>query len=112
MKFMMDKYSWLAHNQVTAMPCKQQAGSVLTGKIYYDKLTTELSILLQQKLMKGHNDTCHNPPDTAPVNIWPLHGELTVPENEQTCIRKHTYHLSTMSLPLAHETLTLRHQIL
>lgn len=40
--------------------------------------------------MKVHNGTCHNPPDTAPVDIWPSHGALAVPENEQTRICEHT----------------------
>jgi hypothetical protein len=60
---------------------------VLKEKRFHDKLTTELDIELQQKLMKVHNGTCHNPPDTAPLNIWPSHTALAVPENQQTLVQ-------------------------
>jgi hypothetical protein len=41
--------------------------------------------------MKVHNGTCHNPTDTAPVDIWPSHGALAVPENEQMLVYVKTY---------------------
>jgi hypothetical protein len=41
--------------------------------------------------MKVHNGTCHNPPDTAPVDIWPSHGALAVPENKQTLVNVKTH---------------------
>ena len=40
--------------------------------------------------MKVHNGTCHNPTDTAPVDIRPLHGAMAVTENEQTLVCENT----------------------
>jgi len=41
--------------------------------------------------MKVHNGTRHNPTDTAPVDIWPSHGAMVVPENEQTLVYVKTH---------------------
>ena len=84
------------------------------NKLWFnDKLTTGLDTKMQQKLMKVHNGTCHNRPDTAPIDIWPSHGALAVPENDKLLYMwKYTCPSSTTAITSAHGTVTLGQQML